>query len=153
MNKHWFLIESLEMTIDLSQITTIAWNKKVGQKIFTFASLGNDVVFNPNLGFVVGNDIWIEDMTDRRAFLAALKFMGVPSVALKSSDFKDSSNEKTTTATEITLTMKDLSTKCVAITVRKPPRIIRWEGRYFYQIGETHYEEVSGEDLGNIKVS
>lgn len=53
---------------------------------------------------------------------------------------------------DITLTMKDLSTKHVKVAVRKLPRIIQWKGVYFSQLGETYYEQVSGEDLSNIEV-
>ena len=55
------------------------------------------------------------------------------------------------TTFDITLTTKDLSTKRVTVTVRKLPQIIKWNGNYFTRLGETYYEQVSGEDLDDIK--
>ncbi|MCC3410559.1 MULTISPECIES: hypothetical protein [unclassified Microcoleus] len=60
--------------------------------------------------------------------------------------------ETVKTTLHIKLQMRDLSIKRVTIAVRRPPRIIQWKDHYFYQICDTYYEEVSGEDLDNIKV-
>jgi hypothetical protein len=57
---------------------------------------------------------------------------------------------------DITLTLKDLSTKPVTVRVSKLPEVICWRGIFFLQdseIGLTYYKQVDGEDLSNIEVN
>lgn len=57
-------------------------------------------------------------------------------------------------ATEISLTYSDGTAKLA--TVCRLTKIIAYKGKYFLrceEIGFTHYEQVSGEDLSNIEVA
>lgn len=62
-------------------------------------------------------------------------------------------SKKPKTTFDIRLQRHDLSVEKVAVTVHRLPRIIAWDGNYYQQLGETFYEQVTGEDLSNIRAA
>lgn len=53
----------------------------------------------------------------------------------------------------IKLERYDGSIKKATVTVHRLPTIIVWECDYFYRLGETFYEQVSGEELSDINAA
>ena len=86
-NKQWFLIKSLGATVDLSLVTHVVWNHKVGnhkpeRKIYTEICLGTSVAYDPDTCAVEGHKWWIYDPDDRKNLRAALIALGLPTVEL-----------------------------------------------------------------------
>lgn len=78
--KCWFLIESLQATVDLSRVTHVFWNHKIRGHCYV-----TEIVFKNSSFFDPLNDMdawWIRDMAEREKLQAALVKMGLPTVPL-----------------------------------------------------------------------
>lgn len=82
MNKQWFLIESMGVTVDLSLVSHVTWNHKTDPKIYTEISLGTSAAYDPETSEVVGDKWWISHPEDRKKLQLALVAMGLPTVNL-----------------------------------------------------------------------
>jgi hypothetical protein len=78
----WFLIKSLGVTVDLSLVTQVIWNYKVGGYIYTKIGLGTSIAYDPGLCQITGNAWWISEPDDRKKLQAHLIALGLPTVEL-----------------------------------------------------------------------
>lgn len=84
MNKQWFLINSLGVTVDLSLVSQVLWNHKNcdDNKVYTRICLGTSIAHDPETQDMTNNEWWIYDPQDRKKLRERLVGMGLPTIDL-----------------------------------------------------------------------